>query len=181
MDIDEVAERIAMAGSSAEVMPGFLPISIDVDEADPMVTMHLGSLLDIDLRPVGDWSHYGFFCGGFSFEEMPAESAISAVLLIATGKAGVRTAGKWILREQVLEFNIDGEKWRAFRSLSHEMPLWEQLISRSISDRSATVEQVVYPCILLDDDDSLIPCVGSDEVRQASEPDFMKKRRDPRV
>lgn len=72
MDIDEVAERIAAAGSSAEVMPGFLPVLIDVDEADPMVTVRLGSLLDIDLRPVGDWSNYGFFCGGFSLEEMPS-------------------------------------------------------------------------------------------------------------
>ncbi len=130
MDIDEVAERIAAAGSSAEVMPGFLPVLIDVDEADPMVTVRLGSLLDIDLRPVGDWSNYGFFCGGFSFEEMPVESAISAVLLIATGKAGVRTTGKWIFRGQVLEFTIDGGEWRAFRSLSREVPLWEQCISR---------------------------------------------------
>nr|BEK70998.1 hypothetical protein KPHV_82250 [Kitasatospora purpeofusca] len=133
MEIDEVAERIATAGLSTEVMPGFLPISIDVDEADPMVTVHLGSLLDIDLRPVGDWSDYGFFCGGFSFEEMPAESAISAVLLIATGKAGVRTTGKWIFRERVLEFNVDGEEWRAFRSRPHEIPLWEQLISRPMA------------------------------------------------
>ncbi|MCX4690441.1 hypothetical protein OG401_40170 [Kitasatospora purpeofusca] len=178
MDIDEVAERITTAGSSADVMPGFLPVLIDVDEADPMVTVHLGSLLDIDLRPVGDWSNYGFSCGGFSFEGMPAESAISAVLLIATGKAGVRTTGKWIFREQVLEFTIDGEEWRDFRSLSHEVPLWEQRLSRSMAERSVEVEQVVYPCILLDDDDWLISCAGSDEVRQASEPDFLSDIRE---
>nr|BEK70999.1 hypothetical protein KPHV_82260 [Kitasatospora purpeofusca] len=37
---------------------------------------------------------------------------------------------------------------------------------------------MVYPCILLDDDDWLIPCAGSDEVRQASEPDFLSDIRE---
>ncbi|WP_406110023.1 hypothetical protein [Kitasatospora purpeofusca] len=64
-----------------------------------------------------------------------------------------------------MEFNLDGEGWRAFRSLSHE-------------ERSAEVEQVVYPCILLDYDDWFIPCAGSDEVRQASEPAFLSDIRD---
>ncbi|MFF3004166.1 hypothetical protein ACFVTF_15325 [Kitasatospora sp. NPDC057940] len=130
MEIEEMAERISAAGSSREVIPGFLPISVDIDQDDPMVTVHLGGALDIDLRPVGDWSRYGFFCDGFSLEEMPAESAVSAVLSIALGDASVRTTGKWIFRERVLEFDIDGEQWRAFRPLSHETPLWEQIIGK---------------------------------------------------
>ncbi|MGY0466369.1 hypothetical protein ACW14Y_39810 [Kitasatospora sp. cg17-2] len=125
-----MAERISVATSSADVISDFLPISIDVDEIDPMVTVHFGSLLDIDLRPVGDWSIYSFFCGGFSFEEMSPESAIAAVLLIATGSASIRSTGKWIFRELVLEFNIDGEEWRDYRSPSRETPLWEKLLSR---------------------------------------------------
>ncbi|MDY0813056.1 hypothetical protein [Kitasatospora purpeofusca] len=123
-----MAERISVAASAADVMSDFLPVSIDVDQDDPMVTVHLGGILDIDLRPAGDWSNYSFFCGRFSFEEMPVESAISAVVLIATGKASIRTTGKWIFRERVLNFIIDGEDWKAFRSFADEVPLWEQLL-----------------------------------------------------
>ncbi|SDS69190.1 hypothetical protein SAMN05216371_0423 [Streptomyces sp. TLI_053] len=64
------------------------------------------------------------------------ESAIAAVLLIATGKAGVRATGRRIFRERVLEFHVvhvDGEERKAYRSPSGETPLWERLIGGQVT------------------------------------------------
>ncbi|MEU9073325.1 hypothetical protein ACFYUY_00525 [Kitasatospora sp. NPDC004745] len=128
MELEELAERISAAGSSGGVIPGFLPIAVEIDQDGPVVTVHLGGLLDIDLRPAGDWSDYWFFCGGFVFEEMPAEAAIAAVLAIARGEARVRTTGRWIFRDRVLELDLAGETWQAFRPPPDRTPRWEQLV-----------------------------------------------------
>ncbi|MFJ9605156.1 hypothetical protein ACIRS1_02215 [Kitasatospora sp. NPDC101176] len=128
MELEELAERISAAGSSGGVIPGFLPIAVEIDQEGPLATVHLGGLLDIDLRPAGDWSDYWFFCGGFVLEEMPGEAAIAAVLAIARGEARVRTTGRWIFRDRVLELDLAGETWRAFRPPSDRTPRWEQLL-----------------------------------------------------
>ncbi|MFF7456840.1 hypothetical protein [Kitasatospora sp. NPDC008115] len=41
-----------------------------------------------------------------------------------------------------------------------------------------TVQAVSFPCVLVDDDDWLIPCESPEDVRLASEPEFVSDIRD---